>query len=291
MFCACFLNMRACSLSPFCKERRRFFFPDLSSFSVKMPICTGVPAKVSTQHRDAASSRDRLGVRARDAGRRSGARLRAHMGFVVSIFAGSLACFSLMFFRFCLFRRFFFRLLLMCFRFMENPAIDPIFFPILLGARRLGSPPGGLRTCSRHSRKFAEKVKEKKPPRLAPWREPQHARAPDTASYDGVCCPRTPTTTRAADPVRHNGVVHLALLPRRAGLCHLLALCAEARLTGAFAEEGRAGVAGRKSSPLGCGRSTHAAGKSLCRPGCMPGAFDCGRLGRGRRRGVASGAE
>ena len=138
MFCACFLNMRACSLSPFCKERRRFFFPDLSSFSVKMPICTGVQAKVSTQHRDAASSRDRLGVRARDAGRRSGARLRAHMGFVVSIFAGSLACFSLMFFRFCLLRRFFFRLLLMCFRFMENPAIDPIFFPIFLGARRLG---------------------------------------------------------------------------------------------------------------------------------------------------------
>ena len=60
------------------------------------------------------------------------------MGFVVSIFAGSLACFSLMFFRFCLLRRFFFRLLLMCFRFMENPAIDPIFFPIFLGARRLG---------------------------------------------------------------------------------------------------------------------------------------------------------
>lgn len=111
-----------------------------------MPICTGVPAKVCTQHRDAASSRDQLGVRACDAGRRNGARLRAHMGFVVSIFAGSLACFSLMFFRFCLLRRFFFRLLLMCFRFMENPAIDPIFFPILLGPRRLGC----LRRCSPH---------------------------------------------------------------------------------------------------------------------------------------------
>ena len=41
MFCACFLNMRACSLSPFCKERSRFFFPDLYSFSVNAHLHWG----------------------------------------------------------------------------------------------------------------------------------------------------------------------------------------------------------------------------------------------------------